>query len=272
MRRKVRYYCYFDERNDDFAGNNIKTKQLPADYEYLPESRAFRFFRPIVYRFVRFICVICEKLGVAMRGKNKKVLKDRDPAKGCFVYGNHTSAFSDAVTGAVAFFRKQCYVISNPDALSIKGIRTLVRFVGALPTPSSRKQFAEFNRAIDTLYSRGCPVVIYPEAHIWPKYSAIRDFSDISFAYPVRLNAPCFAKTTVYKRKRGGRTKGVVYYDGPFYPDPALGEREARAELCARVKACMLSRVKEHGSEPDARCRYKKVGSPDEVRIEIVRE
>ena len=272
MKRKVRYYYYYDERNDDFANNGIQTKKLPEDYEYLPKSRLFRFFRPVVYHFIRGVCRVCELLGIAMRGKNKRVLKNLpDPSKGCFIYGNHTSSFSDAVTGAVATFPRWCCVVCNPDALSIKGIRTLVRFVGALPVPSSRKNYADFVAAVDALYEKGSPIVIYPEAHIWPKYNGIRDFPDVSFSYPVKLGAPCFVKTTVYKKKRGGRTKGVVVYDGPFFPDASLGEREARAELCARVKNVMRSRAEEYASAADDRYIYIKTDSPDRVRTEIVR-
>lgn len=271
LKRKKRYYYYYDERSDDFAGNNIKTRQLPPDYEYLPKSRVYRFFRPAVYHTVRAICLLCEKLGIAMRVRGKKKLRRReDREHGCFIYGNHTSAFSDAVSGATSCGAKECYVVCNPDALSIKGIRTLVRFVGGLPTPCSRKQCADFVAAVDGLYDRGCPILIYPEAHIWPKYSAIRDFSDVSFAYPVKLNAPCFAKTTVYRKKKNGSTKGVMLIDGPFYPDPSLGEREARAELCARVKACMRSRAEEYASAPDESYIYIKADSPDDVRSEIV--
>ena len=269
MSRKTRYYYYYDERSDDFANNGIETKPLPPDYEYLPKSRLFRFFKPPVYYFVRGVCSLCEKLGVAVRGSNKKVLKDRlDRSKGYFIYGNHTSSFSDAVAGAVATFPRQCYVVCNPDALSIRGICTLVRFVGALPTPSSRRNYSDFAAAVKTLYEKGCPIVIYPEAHIWPKYNAIRDFADVSFAYPVKLGAPCFVRTTVYKKKRGGRTKGFAIYDGPFYADHGLGEREARAELCLRVKNAMRSRAEEYGSALDESRRYIKVDSPDQVRVE----
>ena len=74
MSRKIRNFYYYDERNDDFASNGIETKPLPADYEYLPKSRLFRFFKPPVYFFVRGICSLCENTGIAMRGKNKMVL------------------------------------------------------------------------------------------------------------------------------------------------------------------------------------------------------
>lgn len=270
MRRKIHNFYYYNELTDDFAGNNIKTKTLPADYEYLPKSRVFRFFRPGVYHFVRAICLLCEKLGVALRVRGKKAVRKReDRSRGCFIYGNHTSAFSDAVSGATTCGAKECYVVCGPDALSIKGIRTLVRFVGGLPTPEARRQYADFGAAVKTLYENGCPILIYPEAHIWPKYSGIRDFSDVSFAYPVKLGAPCFAKTTVYRKKKNGRTKGLMLIDGPFYPDASLGEREARAELCARVKGVMRARAAEYASAADEGYVYVKVDSPEEVRAEV---
>ena len=204
--------------------------------------------------------------------KNTRVLhKRRDLSKGYFVYSNHTTRVMDAISAPVATFPRQCYTIVNPDAISIKGVGTLVRMLGALPVPSSMHTSREFNKTIDRLYDRGCRIAIFPEAHIWPKYNKIREFTPVSFHYPVRLNAPCFVKTTVYRKMPGGRTRPLIIYDGPFYPDPELSPREAKEDLCRRVFRQMEKRTEEYDSAPDVRYQYIKVDSPEQVKTVVER-
>ena len=115
-------------------------------------------------------------------------------------------------------------------------------------------------------------ISVYPEAHIWPKYNQIREFPKTSFHYPVKLNAPCFAKTTVYKKTRSGKTKPVIYLDGPFYPNKDLPMKEAQIDLRNRIYNAMVERAKKENSELDYRYEYIKVDSPEEVRTEIIKD
>ena len=71
----------------------------------------------------------------------------------------------------------------------------------------------------------------------------IRDFSDTSFAYPVKLNSPVFSATVTYtKRKLTSIPKVTVYIDGPFYPDTAMRTRDAQKKLRDEVYATMKKR------------------------------
>ena len=45
-------YYYSDEINDDFAGTNIKRKELPADYPYFSSNPVRKFFEFILYRLI----------------------------------------------------------------------------------------------------------------------------------------------------------------------------------------------------------------------------
>ena len=40
----MKTYYYSDELNDDFAGTNIKQKELPADYQYFSRNPLKKFF------------------------------------------------------------------------------------------------------------------------------------------------------------------------------------------------------------------------------------
>ena len=262
-------FYYYDEQKDDFANTKIKGKQTPPDYQYLPQRLSYRIFKPIVYYAVLFLLEVFWIFFRQVPIKNRKVLRNRkEKKKGYFVYSNHTLWVTDAISAPVSVFPRQCYTIAHPDAISIPGLFTLVRMLGALPVPSAVGAYRNFLSAVEKLYQKGCVIAIFPEAHIWPKYHEIREFSPVSFHYPVKLNAPCFVKTTVYKKKKNGKTRPVLYYDGPFYPDPELSPRQAREELCRRVYEQMRTRAEGEGSATDERYQYIRVPSADQVRTE----
>ncbi|MCH5171746.1 MAG: 1-acyl-sn-glycerol-3-phosphate acyltransferase [Erysipelotrichales bacterium] len=269
--KRIKYY-YFDEENDDFGNFGINTKVTPDDYDYNPKSKWWRFWKKTVYLLAAPIVFIGEFFILGGRIKNLKVLKPMKKRKeGYFVYSNHTSPVSDTFSVPVLSFPRSTYIIASPDSISIKGLKTILRFLGVLPLPSSKRSYINFVKAINDLYKKGNVISIYPEAHIWPKYNKIREFKDTSFYYPVKLNAPIYVKTTVYKKKRNGKSKQVLYMDGPFYPNLELSSKEAQKELRDRVYAQMCKRVEEHQSYLDKRYEYIKVNSKEEVRTEIIK-
>ena len=96
--------------------------------------------------------------------------------------------------------------------------------------------------------------MIYPEAHVWPYATKIRQFpqGDRSFIYPVRNNVPIFAMTTTYhksKKKGQARPDMTVYLDGPFYPDPKLNDDENRAKLAKEAYDSMVKYSKKNSYE-----------------------
>lgn len=269
MGAKSYKYYYYDELNDDFANNGMEGGKTPSDYEYLPTNILYRFFKPIVYYIVIWLFMIVAKTrGLGIYGE-RAYARRKNQEYGFFIYGNHTSFLNDAVSGPLSALPRQTYTIVNPDAISITGIRTLVRFMGALPTPNSFSMYTKLLYAIDRLYYKGCAIAIYPEAHIWPKYNKIRRFSPVSFKYPAKLGAPCYSKTTVYKRHKNGKITTEVYIDGPFYPDMSLPFKQRQIELCNKIYSQMDFRVNIHKSYSNPRYQYVKVDSPSEVRTDV---
>jgi len=265
---KHRYFYYFDELNDDFANNGIETRELPDDYEYYPKSLAYRLVHPVANIIMLLFLMVVNALTDGYRVHNAKVLRTRkDRKKGYFVFANHTTWVGDAVIHPTVAFPKQVYTVVHPDAISIKGASIAIRMLGAMPKPSSRQNFVRFLEASKRMYEEGNPVVIYPEAHIWPKYNKIRPFPDVSFGIPARLGAPCFVKSTVYRKNRKGHSYSEVFYDGPIYPDTSLPVKEAQKRLRNEVYETMCRRTAD--SELDVRYHYVKVDSPEKVRTEI---
>ena len=74
----MKTYYYSDELNDDFAGTNIKQKELPADYQYFSRNPLKKFFEFILYRLiVTPIIFLSQKLVFRVKIKNRRVLKAR---------------------------------------------------------------------------------------------------------------------------------------------------------------------------------------------------
>ena len=116
---------------------------------------------------------------------------------------------------------------------------------GALPIPETKIATKNFYQAIETTLNKNNPIVIYPEAHLWPYYTKIRNFPATSFRFPVKYNKPVFTFTTVYiKNKKHKKPKIEIYVDGPFYPNQSLTEKDAQQELRNKVFDVLNNRAK----------------------------
>lgn len=243
MRKKSQKTIYYKEEQDELVDYKIKRKALGKNFKYQNNNLLFRFTGFTLYHVVaKPLISLIMKFTYGGKIVNKKVFK-KFKNHGIFIYGNHTGSFVDAFQPN-RLRKKKNYIICNPDAVSITGIRNLVMMLGALPLADSY----EYNKAlllkIDDCISKKKSITIYPEAHIWPFYTKIRDFPDSSFSYPVRLDAPCFAMTTTYQRRKIGKMpKIVTYIDGPFYPDQSLSLKDAKTKLRNQIYDAMKIRT-----------------------------
>ena len=234
---RVRYYS--DPVNDDFAGTNINTCQVGADFPFVRSSAAWKVIAFIVYYIIAIpIVFLVSKLYLGLRFENREALRSLR-GKGFYLYGNHTQVL-DAFVPAMAAFPKKAYIIAGPDVVSIPGLKHIVMMLGALPIPTELSAMPGFLAAISQRYKeKGC-IAIYPEAHIWPFYTGVRPFSDTSFHYPVKENAPVVAMVTTYRRRKGlfrwvKKPGMTVVFSEPMTPDPSLPPRKAQQELRDRV-------------------------------------
>ncbi len=164
---------------------------------------------------------------------------------GIFIYGNHTQDIGDALIPNMMSARQDKYVIVHPNNVSIPYIGRITPSLGALPLPDDRIAYQNFMKAIKRRIAEGKAIVIYPEAHIWPYYTKIRPFTDVSFHYPINYNSPVFCFTNTYqKRKCSKKPRIVTYVDGPFLPNESIPPKERRKDLRDRVYECMCERAK----------------------------
>ena len=234
----TRYYT--DPINDDFAGNKINTKPVPDSFKYVRRNPLFKLSSFLLYRVIaRPFIYLFLKLYHLQRFENKKLWK-KCKNTGYFMYGNHTLSVSDAYIPNIMHIKKRNYIIANPDATSIKGIRDLVMMLGCLPLPNTMKSIIKFKDAVSNVINKKDVITIYPEAHIWPHYTDIRPFNDNFLTYQVELNAPCFCFVNVAKkRKFSKRPKVKTVISGPFYPDENLSIKDRKIKLRDEIYTAM---------------------------------
>ncbi|MGM9969413.1 MAG: 1-acyl-sn-glycerol-3-phosphate acyltransferase [Anaeroplasma sp.] len=215
---------YSDELNDDFATNNIKTKQISADFKYIHKNIFWRFCSFVIYFIIaKPLVLLFTKIVFHQKTINKRCLKEAK-INGAFIYYNHTNSFFDAFIPNYLCFFKRNYIITSPDATSIPFIKNIVQMLGAIPVASDLVMMRKMYECIKKRSNEKALVTIYPEAHIWPFYTGIRPFSASSFRYPVKFDKPVYAVTNCYqKRKFGKFPKVITYVDGPFYKMDDLG-------------------------------------------------
>jgi 1-acyl-sn-glycerol-3-phosphate acyltransferase len=240
---------YTDPLNDEFSGIAPKNFYIPKDYVYIHKNLFYRFVTFIVYRLIMTpIAFFHNKLALHQKFANKKVLKVCKK-QGYFIYGNHTQQMGGAYTPNMMCFPKKVYVIVSPDNLAVKGLKTILEMSGALPLPSTLEGMGKMMEAMEKRLVQNHVICIYPEAHIWPYCTEIRPFKSVSFKYPARYNAPVYAFTDTYKKRRfGSKPRIVTFVDGPFYPDASLPLNEQAQRLRDQVYEAMVKRAKEEST------------------------
>lgn len=240
-----------DPAHDDFAKTSIHTKHVGRDFPYVHASRLWNAGAFLLYYLVGIpIVFVVSKTFLGLKFENRRVLRPLRK-QGFFLYGNHTR-YLDAFVPAMAAFPKRAHVIANPDAVSLPMLKNVVLMFGCIPIPSEFTGMPEFLRAVSLRCRQKRCIGIFPEAHIWPFYTGVRAFSDVSFRYPVTENAPVVAMATTYRRRRGLfrilRKPGMtVTFSDPFFPSEGLPTREAQTELRDKVYDFMKQRT----SQPD---------------------
>ena len=250
MADKNKTIYYSDELNDDFASLGIKKKPLGDDFEYIHKNILWNTCSFVIYRMIaQPLVFVFVKVAHRQRFKNRKVLKTARKT-GAFIYANHTNMLLDAFVPNIVKLRKRGYILVGPDATSIPGLKNIVEMVGAIPLGQTLSENKEMLECINHRIAKNKGfITIYPEAHIWPYYTGIRDFKAGSFSYPCYTDTPVFAMTNCYQKKLIGKhPKVVTFVDGPFYPDKNLPMKERKEKLRKQCYDTMVKRAKENST------------------------
>lgn len=242
---------YEDELNDEFSKSSIEPRIIDENYKYVHKNPLWNLCSFVLQNILSVpIKILYAKIKFRIKYIGKEKIK---PYKneGYFIYGNHTQPFADTFIPSIPMYPKRNFLIVNPVNISLKGTGTLVEMLGAMPIPSNKSAMKNFLEAIKQKTNKGYAITIYPEAHIWPYYTKIRPFKDVSFKYPIQLEKPAFCITNTYQSygKNNKKIKIVSYIDGPFYPNKELTLKEQQKELRNKIYNCMDERSKNSNIE-----------------------
>ena len=247
--KKQKIIYYSDLLNDDFSSTSKNKYMITEKYKYIKTGLLYNIIAFIFYRIIMMpIAFVYVKIIKRTKFENKKVLKG--VKSGFFVYANHTHNMLDAFCPTLICFPKKPYIIVNSDNVDLPILKRATRMFGALPVPSNLSASKNFIYAVEKRSVQCNPIVIYPEAHIWPYYTDIRPFKSVSFKYPVKFDEPSFCFTTTYQKTKHNKFRAVIYVDGPFYINKQLtSPKEQQEELRNRIYEKMKERTKENNIE-----------------------
>lgn len=242
---------YEDELNDEFSKSSIEPRIIDENYKYVHKNPLWNLCSFVLQNILSVpIKILYAKIKFRIKYIGKEKIKPYRK-EGYFIYGNHTQPFADTFIPSIPMYPKRNFLIVNPVNISLKGTGTLVEMLGAMPIPSNKSAMKNFLEAIKQKINKGYAITIYPEAHIWPYYTKIRPFKDVSFKYPVQLEKPAFCITNTYQSygKNNQKIKIVSYIDGPFFPSKELTLKEQQKELRNKIYNCMNERSKNSNIE-----------------------
>lgn len=248
--RHKKIICYSDPLNEEFSTAKIKPRVIDGNYKYI-HGRLWDFLSLVIQNILSIpikMVFLKIKFRLIYIGREKLSKYKND---GYFIYCNHTQPFADTFIPSIANYPKRNFFIVSPANVSMPGMGWLVELLGAIPVPGDLEGLKHFVVAVEQNIHSGHSVTIYPEAHIWPYYTHIRPFKDVSFKYPVNLNCPVFALTNTYHRRgrKGDKVQIITYIDGPFFPDESLKPRQRQKDLRDRVYQQMVERSRESDFE-----------------------
>ena len=234
---------YYQSEKDDFFKQDKPLPKIDESYKYkkgfwgkLYEFFLHRMVAPIIaFPYIKFF--------VREKYYGKEKLKPYRK-KAYFLYLNHTQPIADAVSPNVMIFPKKLYIIVNKENLALPGIGGATKYLGAIPLPDNLKAAKNFSDTLKDITEKGKAIAVYPEAHVWPFYTGIRNFAPETLEPAVKYSSPVFTATRVYK-SRGEKKKPrqEVYIDGPFFADTEISRKEAREKLKSEIFNAMAERA-----------------------------
>lgn len=243
MKKKEVYY-YNDELNDEFSRANIVPRVIDKNYKYIHKNPLWDFCSFFIQNILSMpIKILYGKLKFRIKYIGKEKLKQYKK-DGYFIYVNHTQPFADVFIPSLPVYPKRNHFIVNPENVSMKFLGNSIQLFGAIPIPNKKDGMKNFLKSIKYHIEKKHSITIYPEAHIWPYYTKIRPFKDVSFKYPVELEKATYCMTNTYQSygKNKKKVRIVTYIDGPFFANKNLNSKDQKKELRDKVYNCMCKR------------------------------
>lgn len=200
--KKTHVIYWHDELHDDFDQIISKRPPLKSGYKFIRSNHFANFFGNILYYVIAVPILFTFSYLTGMRVKGRKNLKAAKKT-GAFIYSNHVSVPDTYKMASSVCLGKRVNILGYTDSLSVPVLRAIVKQLGFLPLPlgqdpENKAALVEAMRYY--IHKKHQMVVIYPEAHIWPYYTEIRNFKVQTMKYPAIINAPVVPVVTCWRK------------------------------------------------------------------------
>ena len=236
----IKIVYYDNELTDEFSTAEIKTKTVDKNFKYngtilRPVGRAL-----IYHALVKPSCYLYLKFCWGHKIIGNEVIKEYSK-KNYFLFGNHTNDICDAFIPSMLNFSKGTYVVVHANNVSIPLLGMVTPIQGAIPLPTDSSGMRNFTTHVKKMCLKSKTITIYPEAHIWPYCTKIRNFTKDSFSYPVMSGAPSFCFVNTYHEWPGHKNPRIItYVKGPFFPDSSLPVNKQKQNLRDQIYETMV--------------------------------
>lgn len=249
MKDKDRIIFYSDEVNDDYGEKHVRNDVYNGKKKVVVERKGFyKFLSDFLFAIIKFL-VRFYSIVAGVKWIGRKNVKKLGRNKGYFIYANHAGEL-DAALAYLISKGQRTNTIGYSDALSNPVTKFVIPICGFIPLPTDIHDMPRLTHAIEYyINDLKQVVVIYPEAHIWPFYTGVRNFKRQSFRYPVDLNAPVLP-VFFAKRKRKGlwkmfkKPRTTVIIGEPLYPDNDIKRPDAIQKLGEQTYQSLLAMSK----------------------------
>lgn len=209
-----------DEFHNEFVENNLDHPPVKENYVFHRENKFTSFFSNVVYFFLLkpVLSLYLYLSGTRVIGRNNlKAVKDI----GCYLYSNYVSFNDTYKIQALVVQNKRVDVIGYSDISKKKIKGKLAANFGYIPLPLKEDlvNTEKMVKSLDYRVMNKHDILIFPEAHMWPYYTHIRDFKWGSFAYPTRTMSPIVPIVTVFRSVwYSKKPKETIIIGKPIYP------------------------------------------------------
>lgn len=198
--KRIVYYHSWDE---DIVQSRRQDIRLRHDYEYVRYGVWNRLLDWLLLALLWIVGTVYVRLVRRVHIHGRERLRPYLHS-GLFLYGNHTQPVLDPFIALLTLTGSRPYGIVSTANFGIPVLGRLMPWCGALPVLHTALGQRQLAQSVYEHIRLGHPIVVYPEAHVWPYCTQIRPFSAASFAWAVETGKPVFTMTTVYRHKRLG--------------------------------------------------------------------
>jgi hypothetical protein len=154
----------------------------------------------IVYRLIMTpMAFLHNKFSLHQKFANRKGSSKNAEKKATSFMATIPSSWEGAIPRICFAIRRRFMWWSSGQPLAVKGLKTILEMSGALPLPSTIEGMGKMMEAMEKRNVQGHVICIYPEAHIWPYCTWIRNFKSTSFRYPAQMGSPVFSSPIVIR-------------------------------------------------------------------------